>query len=66
MPKVESYRGISVGDKIICIAINMASYGKVGIVKSISIEEGAINGWYEGDGFLCTGEEIKKYEDRGA
>lgn len=63
MSKVESYRGISVGDKIICIARNMNAYKKVGIVKSISINEGAINGWYEGEGFLFAGEEIKKYEE---
>lgn len=70
MPEVNSYRGISIGDKVICIDKKMHAYGRTGIVKSIKSNEGAENGWFKGildhngRGFLFAGEEIIKYEEK--
>jgi hypothetical protein len=65
MSTVESFRGISIWDKVVCIVSNYDCYGKIGIVNKININEGAENGWFEGEfddgGFFLAGEEIRKY-----
>lgn len=65
MSAVDSFRGISVGDKIICKDKKMYEYEKMGFVEKILIDEGAPNGWFEGemedgDKFLFAGEEISR------
>lgn len=66
MASVQSFRGILVGDKIICNVSSYFCYGKVGTVEKIIVNEGDVNGWFkvkseDGGEFLLAGEEIRKY-----
>ena len=70
MSTLNEFRGISIGDRIVCIGIlengnKFHAFEKEGIIEKIKIDEGAESVWYEGkfdDGgtFLFTGDEIRK------
>ena len=48
MSIVNEFRGISVGDKVICIKHSYACHARIGTVKEIRVNEGAKYGWYKG------------------